>query len=156
VTESKASLDTSRPETQRPDEAVMRGVIPYLNLRGRAGDAADFYVRAFGATEMGRLPDPEAAGRYMHVQVEINRGALMMTDMGADAADAGVRNAHMQLIVRDGRAWWDRAVGAGCRVVEPYAMQFWGDEWGLVEDPFGVRWAILEPGPEQHPREDRP
>jgi PhnB protein len=28
----------------------------------------------------------------------------------------------------------------------PYERQFWGDDWGLLRDPFGVRWAILQPG----------
>ena len=28
----------------------------------------------------------------------------------------------------------------------PYERQFWGDDWGLLQDPFGIRWAILQPG----------
>ena len=40
----------------RPDPSVMRGVIPYLGFDGEAGAAADFYVRAFGARDLGRLP----------------------------------------------------------------------------------------------------
>lgn len=134
----------------RPDASVMRGVIPYVGYGGRAGEAADFYARAFGATDLGRIPDGERPERLMHAQVEINGGALMMTDMGCeDTTDPGRLNrAHMQLVVQDGRAWWDRALAAGCTVVMPYERQFWGDDWGLVEDPFGIQWAILQPGPE--------
>ncbi|WP_209427008.1 glyoxalase/bleomycin resistance/extradiol dioxygenase family protein [Pararhodobacter sp. SW119] len=134
----------------RPDASVMRGVIPYIGYGGRANEAADFYARAFGAIDLGRMPDGERPERLMHAQVEINGGALMMTDMGCeDVADPDRLNrAHMQLVVADGRAWWDRAVAAGCTVVMPYERQFWGDDWGLVEDPFGIQWAILQPGAE--------
>ncbi len=136
-------MNETTPQT-RPDEAVMRGVIPYLRFAGRAGEAADFYARAFGATDLGRMPDAERPERFMHIQIEINGGCVMMTDMNQD--DGGLRGAHMQLVVGDGHAWWDRAVAAGCTVVDPYARQFWGDDWGMVKDPFGIRWAILQPG----------
>jgi PhnB protein len=141
---------TAIDPTERPEPAVMRGVIPYLGLRGKAGEAAAFYARAFGATELGRVPDPEQPGRFLHLQVEINGGALMMTDHGADgdAPFPGLSGAHLQLVVADGKSWWSRAIAAGCREVMPYERQFWGDDWGMVEDPFGIRWAILEPGTE--------
>ena len=134
--------------SERPDPAVMRGVIPYLGLCGKAGEAAAFYAKAFGATELGNYPDPEKPGQFMHLQVEINGGALMMTDHSAEgeAPLPGLSGAHLQLVVADGKSWWSRAIAAGCREVMPYERQFWGDDWGMVEDPFGIRWAILEDG----------
>jgi PhnB protein len=69
----------------------------------------------------------------------------MMTDHGGGAAPS-YGFGHLQLVVADGRAWWDRAVAAGCTVIAPYARQFWGDDWGLLQDPFGISWAILETG----------
>jgi PhnB protein len=135
--------------TGRPDARVMQGVIPYLVLRGRAGEAADFYTRAFAATDLGRMPMEGVPGRYMHVQVEINGGALMMTDHDMDRPqpDHGgpLPSGHLQLVTGDARMWFDRAVTAGCTVVEPLARQFWGDDWGLLRDPFGITWAILQP-----------
>jgi PhnB protein len=74
--------------SERTDGRVMRGVIPYLSLDRQAGEAADFYARAFGARDLGRMPDPEKPGRLMHVQIEINGGALMMTD---HRSEGGVR-----------------------------------------------------------------
>ena len=53
----------------------------------------------------------------------------------------------MQLVTREGDRWWKRAVDAGCTVDVPFAMQFWGDRWGKLRDPFGISWALLEPGP---------
>ncbi|QYU66314.1 glyoxalase/bleomycin resistance/extradiol dioxygenase family protein [Leptolyngbya sp. 15MV] len=133
----------------RPDAASMTGVIPYLAMTGRTADACDFYVRAFAATELGRMPMPDGAPGLMHAQVAINGGTLMMTDHGmADHGGAlpSYGFGHLQLVVADGRAWWDRAVAAGCTVLAQYERQFWGDDWGLLEDPFGIRWAILETG----------
>jgi PhnB protein len=134
-----------------PDASVMNGVIPYIGYGGRANEAADFYDKAFGATDLGRLPDDKRPAQLMHAQIEINGGCLMLTDHGCeDGADPGRLNrAHMQLVVADGRVWWDRALAAGCTVVMPYERQFWGDDWGMVEDPFGIQWAILQPGPER-------
>jgi hypothetical protein len=89
----------------RPDAAVMRGVIPYVGLKGRAAEAMDFYAAAFGATDIGRMPDAENPARLMHGQLEINGGALMITDMGCeDGAEGGVGSTHMQLVFGNGRA----------------------------------------------------
>lgn len=129
----------------RPDPAVMRGVLPYVALDGRAGEAADFYARAFGAKDLGRMPDPENPGRFMHVQIEVNGGALMMTDCRApDEAFQPPRGFHLQLVVEDGDAWWSRAVAAGCEVVMPFELMFWGDRWGLLRDPFGLNWGVAQ------------
>lgn len=145
---SSDALTAEAPAGYRPAPEVMRGVIPYLDMNGRAAEAAAFYVRAFGATNLSAMDDPHNPGRSMHVQLEINGGALMMSD-GMDAsarpAPAGL---HLQLVVDDGETWWRRAVEAGCEVVMPYEKQFWGDVWGLLKDPFGNLWGVLEPGPE--------
>jgi PhnB protein len=130
----------------RPSADVMRGVIPYLDMNGGAAEAAEFYARAFGATNAERMEDPQNPGRHMHVQMEINGGALMLTDGMSTEARPGPQGLHLQLVVEDGQAWWDRAVAAGCTVEAPYERQFWGDDWGLLRDPFGVAWGVLQPG----------
>ena len=40
---------------------------------------------------------------------------------------------------------------AGATLVMPVERQFWGDLYGIVEDPFGHRWSIATPG-ENAPR----
>ena len=133
------------PDDVKIDARTMRGVIPYIGMDGKAGEAADFYVRAFGARDLGRLPG-EDPGRLMHCQVEINGGALMMSDMRApDAPVQKPQGFHLQLVVGDGDFWWNRAVEAGCKVVVPFEKMFWGDRWGLLTDPYGLSWSIDEP-----------
>ena len=139
------------PDDRKPDDLTMetramKGVIPYVGMNGRAGEAADFYARAFGARELGRMPHDADPARLMHCQIEINGGALMMSDMRApDTPVVTPQGFHLQLVVEDGDLWWDRAVAAGCTVVLPFATMFWGDRWGLLTDPFGLTWAIDEP-----------
>lgn len=124
----------------------MRGVIPYLAMSGRAGEACDFYARAFGAEDRGRMPAPEGQTGLMHAQVLINDGMLMLTDHMGEGTSQPTSFGHLQLVVADGRAWWDRAIAAGCSEIMPYERQPWGDDWGLMEDPFGIKWAVLETG----------
>ncbi|WP_145105982.1 VOC family protein [Cereibacter sediminicola] len=131
------------------DASLMRGVIPYLSMGGRGAEACDFWSRAFGAEDFGRMPMPDGQPGLMHAQIAINGGALMLTDHGGSGPAPGF--GHLQLVVEDGRGWWDRAVEAGCRILAPYERQFWGDDWGLLEDPFGFRWAVLQPGPASAP-----
>ena len=134
------------PDEVQIDECTMQGVIPYIGMNGRAGEAADFYARAFGARDLGRMPGQEDPARLMHCQVEINGGALMMTDMNAPGeAPKSPQGFHLQLVVVDGDFWWSRAIAAGCTVQVPFEKQFWGDRWGMVIDPFGLSWALNEP-----------
>jgi uncharacterized glyoxalase superfamily protein PhnB len=37
---------------------------------------------------------------------------------------------------------FERALTAGARVRMPLADMFWGDRYGIVEDPFGHRWSM--------------
>lgn len=137
--------DPTFAETPTIDPRVMLGVIPYVSMHGRAAEAAAFYVEAFGAREIGRFADPDS-GEIMHVQLEINGGALMMTGMCAEGqAPVKPQGFHLQLVVPDGQARWDRAVAAGCEVVMPFQPMFWGDRWGMLRDPFGLEWAVNEP-----------
>jgi PhnB protein len=130
--------------------AHMDGVIPYLGFNGQAGAAADLYLAAFAGEDQGRVPSPRGPGRFMHIQIKINGGVIMLSDHPDDAA-SGFQGGHLQLVVIDGQAWWDRAIAAGMTPVMPYEMQPWGDRWGLVRDAFGVQWAIMQIDTESFP-----
>ena len=139
---------TNRPS---PADLGMHGLAPHLVCKG-AVDALDFYKKAFGAEELMRLPGPD--GKLMHGSVKINNYMVMLADEFGDV-DAAHRNAapptlrgtsvviHLQ--VDDADAWAARAVSAGCTTIMPMADMFWGDRYGVVEDPFGHRWSIATP-----------
>lgn len=126
--------------------AATRGVIPSLSMGGSASEASEFYARAFGAHELARMPDESDPATLLHVMLEINGGGLMMSDCQRPGAVAKrPEGVVLQLVTADGDLWWNRAVEAGCKVVIPFETMFWGDRWGLLEDPFGVEWALDEP-----------
>jgi uncharacterized glyoxalase superfamily protein PhnB len=121
---------------------VLPGVIPYINVDG-ASDASSFYQKAFAATEVMRMPADDGK-RLMHCQLNINGGAMMLSDCFPELGFAREpsRSYTMHLQVADPKAWWDRAVEAGCEVVLPLQVMFWGDRYGQLRDPFGVSWSI--------------
>jgi PhnB protein len=141
------TMTEARPDAELA-KAAYRGVIPALSFDGQAAEAASFYSRAFGAQEVARMPFEDDGQRLMHVALAINGGGLMMSDcVRPGEAPARPAGFTLQLVVgeADGDAWWSRAVEAGCKVVMPFEKMFWGDRWGLLEDPFGVSWGIDAP-----------
>ncbi|MBW8881503.1 MAG: VOC family protein [Asticcacaulis sp.] len=122
----------------------MQGVIPYLCVVG-ASDAADFYQKAFGAEELKRMPTDD--GRLMHCHLKINNGSLMLSDSFPEHGyeHQPSHSFLMTLVVDDAEPWWNRAVEAGCTIVLPLDIQFWGDRYGQVRDPYGVLWAVNQP-----------
>jgi uncharacterized glyoxalase superfamily protein PhnB len=122
-------------------------VTPHLVCAG-AAEAIDFYVKAFGATEMIRLPGPD--GKLMHACVSINGSSVMLVDEfpemgGASPKRLGGTPVTIHLIVDDVDATAERAIAAGAKVVMPVADMFWGDRYGVIEDPFGHHWSIATP-----------
>ncbi len=136
-------------ELQEPEG----GLTPHLTIRGgRAAEAIDFYLKAFGAEELMRHPSDD--GRLMHAHLKLNGSSLMMHDDypehhgGAPATDPQGVMLHLQ--VSDADAAWNRAVDAGAKVIMELADQFWGDLYGQLEEPFGHLWSIVAPcGPAQ-------
>jgi PhnB protein len=131
-----------------PDfDRLMKGVIPYLAIDG-AETAAAFYVKALGAIQHGPTAHGQD-GKVLNIGLEINGGTIMLSDHfpehGEPPAKGG--NGYMMTIVTlDGQMFWDRAIDAGCTQIVPFEMAFWGDKYGQFADPFGVHWAINEPG----------
>ena len=133
-----------------PNERLMQGVIPYLAIDG-ALEAIAFYRKAFGALMHGEVALMPGTERVANASLVINGGVMMLSDVFADMgqpAAKGGRGFTMQLVVEDGDLWWNRAVGAGCEIVTPFAKQFWGDRYGQLRDRFGIDWALNEPSPE--------
>jgi PhnB protein len=122
------------------------GVTPYLTVHG-ASEASEFYQRAFGATELARMPDQDGK-RLIHCHLRINDADVMMSDdfpEHGSGTGAGPKGVTLHLHVDDADAWFERAVAAGATVTMPLADQFWGDRYGQLRDPFGHTWSIGAP-----------
>lgn len=125
---------------------VKGGCIPYLNVDGAVA-AAEFYKKAFGAT-LAALNPPDDKGRTMHVHLYVNGGSVMMSDFYPEHGHGKVQpqGFSLTLQVADAAAWFKRAVEAGAQAVTEPQKMFWGDIYAQVRDPFGVLWAMNQPG----------
>lgn len=129
---------------------VEPALAPHLVVDDAAA-AIDFYVKAFDAVEMGRVPGP--GGKLVHAAVQINGSTVMLNDDFPEMNDGkastptalGGTPITIHLTVVDVEEKFQRAVDAGATVIMPLADQFWGDRYGVLRDPFGHHWSLGQP-----------
>lgn len=123
---------------------------PHLVV-GDAAAAIDFYIKAFDAVELGRVPGPD--GRLIHAALRVNGFTVMLNDDFPETCGGksmtpkslGGTPVTIHLTVTEVDAKFQRAVDAGATVVAALEDQFWGDRYGVLEDPFGHRWSLGQP-----------
>jgi len=115
--------------------AGYRTVTPSLVLKD-AHRAVEFYKQAFGAEERFRMPTPD--GKIAHAELQIGDSIVMLSEVMREP----VTSASLYLYVPNVDAVVQRAIAAGAQATMPVTDMFWGDRFGSVSDPFGVRWGI--------------
>ncbi|CAA2140228.1 VOC family protein [Hyphomicrobium sp. ghe19] len=140
---------TQTQETQeKTDDGIrsddLQTITPHLVCSG-ASDAIDFYKKAFGAVEIMRLPGKN--GKLMHGAIKIGNAQVMLVDEDPEWGSLsplalGGSPVTIHLYVGDVDAFIERAVKAGAIPLIPIADMFWGDRYGIIEDPFGHKWSI--------------
>ncbi len=130
-------------------------VIPHLCC-ANAAEAIEFYKKAFGADENLVMKGPD--GKIMHGSLTIDGAPVYVVDEFPDFGALGAKSRggtpvtlHME--VADSDAVFQKAAAAGCTVVMPLADMFWGSRYGLLEDPYGHRWAVSTTQREVSPEE---
>jgi PhnB protein len=102
-----------------PDQPEVKPLVaPHLVVDDAAA-AIDFYVKAFGATEYGRVPHPD--GRLVHAALDINGSMVMLNDDFPEYSDGksstpkalGGTPVTIHLQVVDVESAFQRAVDAG-------------------------------------------
>ena len=129
---------------------VQPAVLPHLIVDDAAA-AIDFYVKAFGAVEVGRVPGPD--GKLVHAALAINGSTVMLNDDFPEMSGGksmtpkalGGSPVTIHLVVTDVDAKFQQAIDAGASVVMPVDDQFWGDRYGVLRDPFGHQWSRGQP-----------
>ncbi|MGI5860559.1 MAG: VOC family protein [Myxococcales bacterium] len=118
-------------------------VTPSIIVKDGAA-ALDFYKRALGAQELGRMSMPD--GKIAHAEFKVGDSTIMLADeMGMGGASPQTLNgvtSSFYVYVQDADAAFKRAVDAGASVVAPMEDAFWGDRYGMVRDPFGHLWSF--------------
>ena len=125
---------------------------PYINFRGNARQAMEFYhsvlggdlvISTFGESRMSQ--DPSEDDLLMHSQLTGAGGIVLM---GSDAP------ARMPLTIGDNvsvslsgddeeelRGYWD-GLSRDATITAPFERAPWGDLFGMCTDRFGVHWLV--------------
>jgi PhnB protein len=119
-------------------------VTPYIVVRD-AAKAMDWYKKAFGATEVSRMPSPD--GKVMHGELRIGDSLVFIADEFPNMGSKGVQSyggspVGIHLYVTNTDATFQAAVAAGATAQMPPANMFWGDRFAKIQDPFGMGWSI--------------
>ena len=120
---------------------------PYITVNG-AKEAIEFYKKAFGAEEIGRIT--MADGTIGHCELAIGDSRIMLAEENKQWGNLspltmGGTTVYLSLYVENVDAVFSRALKAGAKVLgdmEP-KDQFHGDRTGGLTDPFGHRWTII-------------
>ena len=127
----------------RPIPEGYHSVTPYL-IVDDANAAIDFYKRAFGATELFRLPMGDKIG---HAEIKVGDSHVMLADEFPDMDHLGPNarggtTVSLLLYVDNVDSAFGKAVAAGAKEQRPITDQFWGDRMGTLSDPFGHQWSL--------------
>jgi PhnB protein len=119
-------------------------VTPYLIIgKGKAGEAIDFYTRAFNAKEIMRMSGPE--GGIAHAEIQLGDSRIMLADEAPRIDAYGpdhFKGSPISILVYvpDVDATAKQAAATGVTVNRPIADQFYGDRTVGFTDPFGHLW----------------
>ncbi len=128
----------------KPIPEGMHTVTPHLVCAG-AAEAIVFYKKAFNAVEITRIPGQQ--GKLIHAHIRIGDSSVMLIDEFPEWNSFGPKalkgsSVTIHLYVEDADAFVKRAVEAGAKIIMPLDDMFWGDRYGVIEDPFGHRWSV--------------
>ena len=124
----------------RPIPDGFHSVTPTLMVKG-AADAIEFYKKAFGATELFRMPEKNGP-RLMHAEIRIGDSIVMLGDTFPEFGHGDATAAGLHLYVPEVDAVFKRAIAEGATEVMPVSDMFWGDRYGKLRDPFGQTWSL--------------
>lgn len=133
----------------KPQPAIPQGfhsLNVYLTVK-HADQAIEFYKKAFGATEIGRLTMPgDVIG---HAELQIGNSRLMLAEEmpqwgNKSPQSLGGSAISIVLYVEDADRVFRQALDAGATVQGNMTVkdQFYGDRSGNLVDPFGHIWIV--------------
>jgi uncharacterized glyoxalase superfamily protein PhnB len=135
-------------KSTQPVPPGLDNLIPHL-VCSPCAEAIEFYKKAFGAQELGRMPAPDGR-RIMHAAIRIGKSTVFLVDDfpemcgGKSATPKALQGTPVTIhqYVENCDAAIKRAQDAGATVQMPPADMFWGDRYGAITDPFGHKWSF--------------
>jgi len=131
---------------------------PYLNFRGNAREAMEFYTEVFGGKlTMSTFADfqapvqPGEENLIMHADLEGPSGIrFMAADSPSHMDHQPGSNFSMSLSGENEaelRGYFDKLADGGT-VTMPLEKAQWGDTFGMLTDRFGISWLVNVAAPE--------
>jgi len=122
-------------------------ITPYISVKD-AQKAIEFYKKAFGAKEVGRIVMPD--GTIGHAELEIGDSKILIANESPQWGNVspeslGGSPVCLCLYVDDVDAVFANALKEGAKVQGEMEVtnQFYGDRAGSLIDPFGHIWTIM-------------
>jgi PhnB protein len=128
----------------------------YLTFGGRCEEALKFYEKALGGRiveahryagspmDNGQLP-ADYKNKVMHATIEAGSTRFMASDGMPGQPAPNYSGFSMSVNVpKDparGKQVFD-SLAEGGKVTMPFAKQFWGAQFGMLVDKFGVPWMV--------------
>ena len=129
----------------------MLGVNPYIAFKGNCRNAIEFYKTALGAEVLftqtvGESPmsNMGPASNIMHCTIKVGGSTIMMCDDPRPDAAADGGNISLAIGLNDparAKQLFDNLAKGGT-VIMPLEKTYWAEAFGMVTDPFGVKWMI--------------
>jgi len=128
----------------KPIPDGMHTITPHLVCAG-AADAIAFYKNAFSAKELIRING--ANDKIVHACIQIGDSKVMLVDEFPEWGSFSPKSLKgasvtIHLYVENVDGVFAQAINSGVKVKMPLENTFWGDRYGVVEDPFGHLWSI--------------
>ena len=120
---------------------------PYLSVKN-AVEAIEFYKKAFGAKEVGRITMPD--GTIAHAELDFGDSKIMLAEENKQWGNlspqsVGGTPVTLCLYVMDVDKVFETALKQGAKVLRDMVVkdQYYGDRTGTLTDPFGYNWSIM-------------
>lgn len=130
-----------------PEEPNGPTVSLSLTFKGGA-EALAFYKKAFGATEVFRMDEPDGSG-IAHAEFMIGNTKIYLSnespEWGAKAMPEGATaSCCFSILVEECDAAHAKALEAGATSISEPEDKFWGGRSSVIRDPFGYRWSFVQ------------
>lgn len=119
----------------------------YISFNGNARQAMEFYKSIFGGELTistfadQHVPNAPADG-VMHAQLAVDGKPILMGSDGMDqAALSGFSLSLSGSNAEELRGYFEK-LSEGGKVTKPLEKESWGDEFGMLQDKFGLSWMV--------------
>jgi PhnB protein len=125
---------------------------PYLNFKGNAREAMEFYRSVFGGKldlntykEFHASQNPSEDDKIMHSQLTADNGIVFMgadTPSGMEYRPGTTMSMSLSGDNDEELTGYYRKLSAGGTNVMPLDTAPWGDKFGMFTDKFGIDWMV--------------